>query len=627
MKKLGNIDRREFLSGVAAASVLVATPGITTGLLADPVSKWVYPPAKTGLRGTHEGSFEAAHQVAWAGEQFERPQEITDKPYDMVIVGAGISGLSAAVMAQEKLGSKARILLLDNHDDFGGHAKRNEFTVDGKKLIGYGGSQSIDTPSHYSPVAASFLKKLTIDVEKFYRYYDRSYYSRRHLGDALYLNAKTYGVDSLYVRRDNGGYNGFWNWDNTEQKAELAAVIQDMPLSSTDKTALTKLFIDRIDWLAEMSLEEKKAYLRSHSFESCLRDNLGLSDKALHILRVQSYGLWGLGWDAISGLEVYRMGDPATFGLGLDDAHVETSYGDDPYIFHFPDGNASIARLCVAKLIPDAIGDVDMDSVVPATVHYDRLDRDSNAVRIRLSSIAVDARNTADGVEVTYVRDGKTEKIAARYGIMACWNNILPHIMPEMAAPQKEALKYAEKVPLVYTNVALRNWRAFEKAGVSSFFAPGNLITSGSLDFPVSMGGYLFPHTSDEPIVMHMLHVPTRRGLPSRQQHREGRHDLLALTFEDYEADIVSLLDGGFGTHGLDVERDIAAITVNRWPHGYAYEYNELFDPIGWGPKQGPHVKGRETIGNLAIANADASAYAYVNGAIDAADRALASLL
>lgn len=183
MSKLKGISRRDFLNGVALTGVAVGLSpmaAMAEGLVKSD-GAWTYPPAKTGLRGSHVGSFEVAHAISWEHKTYERPEKAVDGFYDLVIVGGGISGLASAVLAQEKLGPDARILILDNHDDFGGHAKRNEFNVDGKTLIGYGGSQTIEGPGHYSAGAKAFLEKLGIDTEKFYRYFDQSFYERAGL--------------------------------------------------------------------------------------------------------------------------------------------------------------------------------------------------------------------------------------------------------------------------------------------------------------------------------------------------------------------------------------------------------------------------------------------------------------
>jgi len=178
----------------------------------------------------------------------------------------------------------------------------------------------------------------------------------------------------------------------------------------------------------------------------------------------------------------------------------------------------------------------------------------------------------------------------------------------------------------VYMSIAVRNWKPFAELGYNSFYLPkSKYMYAFGMDFPVSMGGYDFTNRPDQPTVIHGSWVPHSpdSGLPARKQHVAGRRKLYELTFEDFETDIVEKMSGALEAGGFDAERDIAAITVNRWPHGYAYEYNDLSDPEGFSPANGPHVEGRAQIGRISIANSDASAYAYINGAIDAADRAI----
>ena len=628
MSKLKGISRRDFLGGVALTGLAVGLSPLAA--MAEGLVKsdgaWTYPPAKTGMRGSHPGSFEVAHAISWEGKTYERPNEATDGLYDLVIVGGGISGLASAVLAQEKLGKDARILIIDNHDDFGGHAKRNEFDVDGKMLVGYGGSQTIDGPAHYSEGSKAFIRKLGIDTEKFYRYFDQTFYERAGLGVAVHPNPERFPGGEMILVGPGSGSSAVWAAYDEDGKKNIAAMIEKLPLGTADKKALHHWLVDQPDWLAHMSRTEKIDYLLTHSYEHCMQEFGGLGEEALALMRNEMTGLWGLGWDAISGLEALRLGQGGTLGLGLDPQEVPDPYHwDEPYIFHFPDGNAGVARLAVAKLIPDALPAHTMEDEVLTRAHYDRLDRAENKVRIRLSSTAVQAVNTDKGVEVTYVRDGKVERVEARAGIMACYNHILPYIMPELGEKQRELLDWPEKVPLAYINVALKNWRAFKNAGVHYVFTPGALFSNYSLDFPVSMGGYAFAAKPEDPIMLHMTYVPTEPGLASREQHKAGRYQMYALTFDDFETAIVDELTQAFGPYGFDAERDIAGITVNRWPHGYAYEYNELFDG-DWGPEKGPHIEARAPVGKLAIANSDSSAYAYVNGAVDAAIRAVDTL-
>ena len=137
------ITRRDFLNGTAIAIGASLIPACSRE--SDPVADLsvpYYPPAEMGMRGAHPGSFEAAHGAVH-GQRW--PTERLDEHYDLVVVGAGISGLAAAYIYRRDVDPNARTLILDNHDDFGGHAKRNEFTIDGRTLIGFGGTMMMES--------------------------------------------------------------------------------------------------------------------------------------------------------------------------------------------------------------------------------------------------------------------------------------------------------------------------------------------------------------------------------------------------------------------------------------------------------------------------------------------------
>ena len=622
MTKKLSITRRDFMNGFAM-SLTAGTALSPFELLAKDYrssSEALYPPELIGMRGSHPGSFEVAHALARNGARWTEPTDQTDRDYDLVIVGGGISGLSAAYLYKQRHGKNSRILILDNHDDFGGHAKRNEFTVDGKQLICYGGSQSIAEPSSWSPVGKKLLKDVGIHTERFYDYFDRNYFKDRKLGRGLYFSRDQYGKD--YVS-DN--ILGAEIKDNEE---EIIDLINAYPIAEASKTALIKLLSQTENYLLGMeSQEDKINLLRQTSYSDFLRKYVNVSEEVVLLYRDMSRGLWGIGWDALSALDAYKSDMPGTLGLNLKIA--EQSYErDEPYIFHFPDGNAGFARSIVRELIPSAISGTTMEDLVKARVDYAGLDLDSLMVRIRLNSTVVKVEHTPNekAVDVTYIKDGSPYRVRGAHVIMACYNNIIPNICPEVPDAQKEAIAYATKMPLVYISVAVRNWNAFSNLGYRSFYIPQpSLMHSFGLDFPVSMGGYNFTQNPDEPTVIHGTYVPLDpdKGLNAREQCIAGRIRLYEMSFDDFEKNIVSQLSGALRDGGFDAERDIAAITVNRWPHGYAYEYLDYSDPVEFNPNNGPHIAGRAQIGRISIANSDASAYAYLTGAIDAADRAV----
>lgn len=623
MTKTAKFTRRDFLNGVAL-SLAAGTTLSPLEILAQQqaaVSTSIYPPLLTGLRGAHAGSFEIAHAMAMAGAKFGHPAEQTDTTYDLVVVGGGISGLSAAHLFKQQMGADKNVLVLDNHDDFGGHAKRNEFQIGDQTLISYGGSESLEAPGMYSHEAAALIKSIGIETDRFYEYFDDDFSSKHKLMTAMYFSREAYGKDVTALDVMGG-------WDSQPSSEEMRKALAEYPISDAAKASFASLLESEQDYLEGKSHTEKVELLRNTSYTDYLRDYAHVDDEVIAIVRDTFRSYWGMGWDAISALSAYRYERPGTQGLGINLPKDKLWSSEEPYIFHFPDGNAGVARALVRQLIPEAVPGSSMEDLVAAQVDYSLLDRRTNSTRIRLNSTAIDVRHTADqsAVDVTYIHGDEPHRVRARHVILACYNNIIPHIVPELPDTQREAIEYAEKLPLVYINVLVRNWRAMAELGFGKFFVPRSpFMHSFGLEYPVSMGGYSFTSGPDQPAVLHGIYVPTTpdQGLDQKEQCRLGRKHLLGMSFDDFERQTIRQLDGALARGGFDIERDIAGLTVNRWPHGYAYEYNDLIEPPEYGPDNGPHILGRSRVGRISIANSDASAYAYVDGAIDAAVRAV----
>ncbi len=617
MNRVRQISRRDFLSGVAL-SLAAGTTLSPMEILARSSGRAApyYPPALTGMRGSHDGSFEIAHALAREGRSFPIPKDQTEDTYDLIVVGGGLSGLSAAKFFRDRRAGRTNILVLENHDDFGGHARRNEFDVDGKTLIGWGGSQTIDTPSRYSRVAAQLLRDLSIDTQRFYDYYDQEYFSSRGLKSGIFFDEPTFGVNKI-MANPLGGF-----WGSPLAGDELKVVARDMPISEEDQSEFIRLISGGVDYLDGMSIAEKRKLLRNISYLEFLEKYAGMPKSVTGILQDSFLPMFSVGWEAHAASDAAYYWFPGTWELGVQEDEGE----DEPYIFHFPDGNAGVARALVRDLIPAALPGDTMEDLVTARADYALLDTPDSNVRIRLNSTVVNVANTPDGkhVDVTYVRNGEVFRGRTRHVVLACYNNIVPYLCAEIPEKQADAIRYATKIPFVVGNIAIRNWRAFDEAGLNSFYSPGDVYFKHlQLDFPVSMGGYHYSKGPDEPIVIAAWYSPTTRGLPAKDQYRIGRAKLMEMSYDDFERNIYAHLDVMLGPYGFDAEREIAAITLNRWPHGYAYEYEGVGVPAEYDRYNGPHIAGRAQIGRISIANSDSEGYAYVDGAIDAADRAV----
>ncbi len=619
------ITRRDFLDGVAVAvgtSVLTSSApwlhglGAADSALAPEKDPNYYPPALMGMRGNHEGTYTVAHSLR-DGEFWDSAgkPESTGEKYDLVVVGGGISGLAAAYFYRQRAAPNARVLILDNHDDFGGHAKRNEFRAANRLLLSYGGTQSIESPGRYSKVAKGLIDELGIDTQRFYKAYDQNLYSK--LNTACFFDRETFGEDRLVLGM------GSTPWPQFLSKA---------PLSEPVRRDIARIYAEKVDCLPGLSKQQKYARLAKISYADYLTKLCKLTPEALPFFQTYPHDLFGVGIDAVSALACFENGDdyqsftyPGFDGLNLDEVGKE-----EPYIFHFPDGNASIARLLVRSLVPGSIAGHNMEDVVLARADYSRLDDAKASVRIRLNSTVVQVRHngppgSAKEVTVAYMRGGKLQSVQAGACVLACYNMMIPYLCPELPDKQRDALHSLVKTPLVYTHVAIRNWTPFQSLGIHQIVAPGGYHTYTALDFPVSLGQYEFPGKPDEPIVLFMLRAPCKPGLPQRDQFRAGRSELMRTPFSTFERNIRDQLARMLSSAGFDPARDVEGITVNRWAHGYAFSPNPLFDP-DWPEDEKPWVIGRKRFGRIAIANSDAGASAYTDVAIDQAYRAVGEL-
>ncbi len=629
------ISRRDFVNGVALPVGGALMMPSFSGALAQPAvqSADYYPPTEIGLRGSHDGSWEVGHQMRDQRGWDRSSASDSGEEYDLVIVGGGISGLAAAHFFIDQAGRDARVLILDNHDDFGGHAKRNEFHYNGRMLALNGGTLNIESPERYNAPSRALLDAIGVDLGRFLsdNSESRSMYRRMGLGSAHFFDKETWGVDRLVKGDGGGGYS-----------ADFAA---QTPLSARAQQDLLMLYSGSLpDYMPGLSSDEKKQRLAKISYTDFMLNTVKVDPEVMWFYQNTGNGSFVVGADALPALFAWQMGQPGFSGMNLEPT-PEGMLADLPGghhgrqlpgggSVHFPDGNATLTRLLVRWLIPDAVPGGSQEDVGAARVDYSLLDARNQAARIRLNSTVVNVQHQGSGadrnVEIAYVNDGRTHRVRGRHCVMACWNTVIPYLVPELPEQQKEALAFGVKAPLVYTSVAVRNWTAFEKLGISRVTTPTMYHSRLALDEAVSLGDLRHAESPEEPIVLSLGRYPSAPGLPKKEQHIIGRQDLLNTTFETFERSLRDQLGRVLGDGGFEPARDIVGIAVNRWPHGYSYTYNSLYDPMDWvftSTDQRPCVVGRQPWGNITIANSDAAASPHTDAAILEAHRAVQEVL
>jgi spermidine dehydrogenase len=623
MPSLPEITRRDFLNGVALATV----PGASSaaGEEGDAIAR------RTGLQGQNDAVNATAHAWRDAPQRLrDTAAEVDPQIEDLVVVGAGLSGLAGAWLYQRHAGRPVRMLLIDALDDFGGHARRNEFVSrSGVQLIGYGGSQSLDSPSLFSPAARGLLQDLGIELQRFEtEFFDAGWSERQGLTQTgRFFGREGWGEDRL-VRHAKGEPPAQW--------------LPRTPFNPAAQASLAALLTESRNVLPALkTVAARRSALAGMTYRDFLLRHWRVDPAVSRFLQVDTQGYFGVGIDATTALDAWAAGLPGFAGLALGDrvdARMSPSgrqlmASTDEYVYHFPDGNAGVARALVRALIPSALPGEGMEALVDATLDRSHLDRPGEPVRIRLGATAIGLRHLgpparAELVELRYVdAAGHVRLVRARQVLLACWHRVIARLTDELPRAQVEALNDQVKVPLLYTTVLLSNWRAWQRAGLHGLNVVDGFWGDVALDFPVSMGRQRFAQSPDEPILLHLGKVVVPgNGAPARIQAAQGRAMLTGWDFPYLEAQVRTLLHSALGPFGFDPAQDIEAITVNRWAHGYAYEYMRPWDRY-WPRGPLPCERARRGWGRIAIANSDAGAYAYAHSAIDQATRAVQELL
>jgi spermidine dehydrogenase len=604
------MNRREFIKNLKLFGLGLSFCTTPISLFSNNLAPY-YPPFFRGIRGSHDSAFKYAHQIAFDNRSFKTDIKL-DTEYDLIVVGAGISGLSSAFFYLQKINPKAKILILDNHDDFGGHAKRNEFIVDGEILLSYGGTQSFDTISEYSNITNNLLEDLGIDLSKFENYYDKEFFSKYDLSSGIFYDEDNY-LENKIVKSTLPSNTSFESFSDgympyLKKPSSFKDTIKDIPLSQKDKGNLYKI----------LESHESVDDYDDLSYVEFLKEAFDIKNKALlELLSNVMIEDMALGGDTLSVEE-------ASYGglLGVSKAFVSSLsefLNSDKYIYHFPDGNATLARMLVKKLIPSVANFDSVERCVSAKYDYAKLDTKVNQVNIRLNSTVSSIKNDKNKTIVEYIKDDKVYEIKAKHTIMAGWHSMASYIINDIPKEQKKLLKENTKMPLVYVQVALKNWEFIKKAGVATNYCPSSYFQFVNIDFPINIGSYRAIKEPNKPIVLTMIRVPTPKAINNdiKEILKQGRYELLGTSYDDFKNSIKKQLTKMYSKYGFEYEKDVADIVINRWSHGYTYEGSLSKKEL---------KKATKSFGNIYFANSDSNGSAYTDAAIDMAYKAISEI-
>jgi len=601
---MNNITRREFLEKLFAFGLTLSFSK-PTKLLSNPLSPNYYPPLLTGIRGSHDSAYKYAHQIAFENKEF-KIDLVSKEKYDLIVVGAGISGLASAYFYLKNINKNAKILILDNHDDFGGHARRNEFHIDGKTLLAYGGTQSFDTINEYSRISNRLLKDLGIKLEKFEEYYDKEFFEKYDLSSAIFCSKNRFKEDKLVKSTlpINVDFKQFSNayMPYLKKPKDFEDSIEELPLSKKQKSKLYEI----------LELNKDINDYEASNYVDFLKEAFDTKDQAIiDLLSMVLSDDTALGGKAI---DIEEASDAKLLGLSKKDFF--SSFDNEKYIHHFPDGNATLVRLLVKKLIPNVASFKSVEEAVLSKFDYSKLDMSSNQINIRLNSFVNSIKNEKNRTKVTYIKNDKPIEVEAKHTIMAGWHSVASYIIDELPKKQKELLRANVKMPLVYVQVALKNWKFLQKAGVASTYCPSSYFQFVNMDFPIKIGSYKAIETPDKPVILTMMRMPTPTNIDTEvvELLRLGRYEILQTSLEVFKKSIKDQLEDMFSLYGFDYEKDVYDVVINRWGHGYTYE---------GALSRGELKKARKSVGNIFFANADSAGTAYSDASIDMAFKAV----
>ena len=563
---------------------------------------------------------EAAHRVR-DGRYSPLPSSAADtgELYDVVVIGGGISGLTAAYRVAKATGRSKTCLVLENHPMFGGGAKRNEFSVNGVKLVGPQASNQFGVPREGT---TSLTNEIWTDFGL-----PRSF-AYQELGPAagdLQIPLDNYAhMDGVNETQVDVGY--FFDEKTGAAKPTWLRNIWRNDLVDTPFPAEVKQDLLRWRNTSGETTDEFRRKLDSMTYAEYLERELKLRPEVTRFAAPIVGLINGAGPDGVSAFAASQIGMPGV-------ARVRSRTGPLPQ--SFPGGNTTFARHFVKYLVPDAIaGSSSFEDVNRGRVDARLLDRRDQPVRIRLGATVVRVQHTrtaahGEHVAIAYEQEGRVHLVHARAVVLASNGMMNRAVLADL--PDDISRAYAEfmHAPALVVNVALTNWRFLHRLGAPcARWFDDEFGFSCNIRRAMVAGEALPPMSPDQPIVLTFYMGLYALGSTLREQISSGRARLLETTYADYERLIRRQMTRLFASAGFDAARDVAGIILNRWGHA------RLVQPPGFyfGRDGKPSV--REVVGKgygrIAIGHSELNGHQSATGAMAqgsrAAEQALAIL-
>lgn len=613
------ITRRDFLNGmlVGAGAMLLDLPS--------PAALFAQKPRGERFGGV--GDYASSHgnteeiisifDNILKGRYDRIPDDAEDagEVYDLVIVGGGLSGLGAAYQFRKKTGGKKKCLIIENHPVFGGQAKRNEFIVNGQRLISPQASNSFVVINRPGIPGYELFDELGVPKDFDYQSLSAGlrelHFDRTNYGFALWHDVSP---NVGYFFEDTGGKRGHWLSDLWGRNLEGSPYPEKIRQDLLTWRNTTKTYFTAADY---------RKLLDSMTYKDYLVQVMGLhSDVATFADPVLASGL-GLGCDAISAYAAYQISMPGFLGFtgrGRERRLEESTWHS------FPGGNDGFARYLLKSLIPGAIqGKNTFNDILNGRIHFSALDNPEADVRIRLNAMAVHIKHDLPSersthVEIAYVKSGKVFRLKARAVVMTSGSWANRRIIRDLPDSYLEALGSFCHSPVLVINVALTNWRFLYKLGLTGCRWFSGFGYTCNIRRPMLVGDYRPPLHPDKPVIL-TFYVPFFfPGLSIKEQGERGRREMLSARYADYEQKMLGQMQRLFSSAGFDAKSDIAGIILNRWM--YAYNNPQPGFYFGSNGKPAPRNIIRKRFGRIAFGHSELDGHQNWSGAIQEGSRA-----